>query len=436
MVKGLMFYKNFEYDELFYGMADLIDKSKQGAQKGSSKEAIDLAYQIANSFFELIGKYGFKGNIWHNFLAFLIANNENAFSVSCEISGSSVQGFNKAVLNDFNILKELFNEDLLKIDETLGIKVFEHLVDFENEEKESKVYNKKIRDRINQLGVELAKSSTVEDYFKIITDFYKSYGVGEIGLHKAFKVKSDINDNVSIVPISNIENIFLDDLVGYEIQKKKLNDNTIAFLEGRKANNVLLFGDSGTGKSSSIKAILNEYYDKGLRMIEIYKHQFKYLLPTIERIKDRKYKFIIYMDDLSFEDYEIEYKYLKAIIEGGLAVKPDNVLIYATSNRRHLVREKWSDKEDRREDLHASDTVQEKLSLSARFGVSIFYDAPSKKEFINIVKVLAKKNNIVLPEDKLIAKANEWEISHGGLSGRTAMQFINHIAFFEKNNYN
>ena len=161
--------------------------------------------------------------------------------------------------------------------------------------------------------------------------------------------------------------------MGYEIAKKKLIDNTEAFLNNKPANNCLLFGDAGTGKSSSIKAILNQYYDRGLRIIEVYKHQFQDLNDVIAQIKNRQYKFIIYMDDLSFEDFEIEYKYLKAVIEGGLERKPDNILIYATSNRRHLVRERFSDKEDRNDDLHTNDTVQEKLSLVSRFGVTIYF---------------------------------------------------------------
>ena len=152
-------------------------------------------------------------------------------------------------------------------------------------------------------------------------------------------------------------------------------------MEGRRANNCLLFGDAGTGKSSSIKAIANEYYNRGLRVIEIYKHQFQDLNDVITQIKNRNYKFIIYMDDLSFEDFEVEYKYLKAVIEGGLEKKPGNVLIYATSNRRHIIREKFSDKEDRRDDLHSSDTVQEKLSLASRFGVTIFLHRRTKRSF-------------------------------------------------------
>lgn len=219
----------------------------------------------------------------------------------------------------------------------------------------------------------------------------------------------------------------MDDLVGYESAKKKLIDNTEAFVKGRSANNCLLFGDAGTGKSSSIKAIINEYYDDGLRMIEVYKHQFQDLNAVIAQIKNRNYKFIIYMDDLSFEEFEIEYKYLKAVIEGGLEKKPDNVLIYATSNRRHLVRETFSDRTQQEDDLHNNDTVQEKLSLVARFGVSIYFGAPTPKEFKNIVKVLAEKQHVTMSEEELLAEANKWELSHGGLSGRTAQQFINYL---------
>ena len=217
------------------------------------------------------------------------------------------------------------------------------------------------------------------------------------------------------------------DLVGYEIAKQKLIDNTEAFLNGKEANNCLLYGDAGTGKSTSIKAIANQYYDRGLRLIEIYKHQFCDLNDVITQIKNRNYKFIIYMDELSFEEFEIEYKYLKAVIEGGLEKKPENVLIYATSNRRHLIRENFSDKEEIRQDMHTSDTVQEKLSLYTRFGVSIYFGAPTKKEFQEIVRQLASRNQITIPEEELLLEANKWELSHGGLSGRTAQQFINYL---------
>ncbi|MBQ3584593.1 MAG: ATP-binding protein, partial [Lachnospiraceae bacterium] len=358
-------------------------------------------------------------------------NNENAFSTSSEIIGAPEGSINQIALHDFMIFKELMDYDITQLDKRLGVEAVSMILNYQNGGRTSKVFNKRVRDRICELTRLLEQAENTMDYYKHITEFYQAYGVGKFGLHKAFRLVCHEGEETQIIPVTSIEHIYLNDLVGYEIQKKKLVDNTEAFVEGRKANNVLLFGDSGTGKSSSIKAILNEYYDKGLRMIEVYKHQFDRLSDVIETIKDRNYKFIIYMDDLSFEDFEIEYKYLKAIIEGGLGKKPDNVLIYATSNRRHLVKESYSDKEDRAEDMHTSDTVQEKLSLVARFGVSIYYGAPGKKEFQNIVKTLAEKYGIIMEEEKLYLEANKWELSHGGLSGRTAQQFINYLLGFE-----
>ena len=250
--------------------------------------------------------------------------------------------------------------------------------------------------------------------------------MGKFGLHKAFRIEhTDLG--AEIVPITKIAHVHLDDLVGYEMAKKKLIENTEAFVKGKKANNCLLFGDAGTGKSTSIKAILNQYYDQGLRMIEVYKHQFQDLNDVIAQIKNRNYKFINYMDDLSFEEFEIEYKYLKAVIEGGLEKKPDNVLIYATSNRRHLIKETFKDKEDRDEELHTNDTVQEKLSLVARFGVTIFFGKPDKKQFQEIVRQLASRTELEITEEELMLEANKWELSHGGMSGRAAQQFVDYL---------
>ncbi len=265
------------------------------------------------------------------------------------------------------------------------------------------------------------------EFKNLVTQFYKEIGVGKFGLHKAFRLEHD-KRGVHIVPITKILPVSLDDLVGYEIAKQKLIDNTEAFVHGRNANNCLLFGAAGTGKSTSIKAILNQYYDQGLRMIEVYKHQAQDLNDVIDQIKNRHYKFIIYMDDLSFEEFETDYKYLKAVIEGGLEKKPDNVLIYATSNRRHLIKESSHDRDDRDPEMHSSDTVEEKLSLSYRFGVNIYFGKPDPKEFQEIVRVLAKRNGIQMSDDELIKEANQWEISHGGYSGRTAQQFIDYLA--------
>lgn len=429
MINQLLLYKTFEYSELFEDICWLMNNYDN--EYYNKEDLLLLSYENVNKLVELASFVGFEGDLWHNFLTYLLVNHENAFSTSCERKGKIEGSLNNLALNDIKIFKQLFQYDFQKIEKVLEIDCFSLISDFKNFNYQSKVFNQRIRDQIHDLVYKLEFSKDEYEFLNIITEFYRSVGVGKLGLHNAFRVGL-VEDKVQLLPISNVEHIYFKDLVGYELQKKKLIDNTEAFIEGKKANNVLLFGDSGTGKSSSIKAILNEYYDKGIRMIEIYKHQFEHLSSVIQQIKDRNYKFIILMDDLSFEDYEIEYKYLKAIIEGGLEKKPDNVLIYATSNRRHLVREKWSDKEDRREDLHASDTVEEKLSLAARFGISIFFVAPNKKEYENIVRVLAEKHQITVDEETLYKEANKWELSHGGLSGRTATQFINYLLGFEE----
>lgn len=418
-------YRNFEHGEILEKMAGLMNAWEKKDPKLQEMESV--FFECANGLVENAGMYGFSGNLWHCYLTFLLVNNENAFSTASEIRGAVEGSINELALNDFGVFKELYDFDLSVLDEAFGISCCRVLCDYTNTGSNSKMFNSRIRDRICEMSKTLAEARTAEEFMADMVQFYKDFGVGKLGLHKAFRVGHDENDNVVIQPITRIAHVKLEDLVGYEIPKQKLIENTEAFVRGKKANNCLLFGDAGTGKSSSIKGILNRYYDEGLRIIEVYKHQFQDLNDVIAQIKNRNYKFIIYMDDLSFEEFEIEYKYLKAVIEGGLEKKPDNILIYATSNRRHLIRETFKDKEDRDEELHTNDTVQEKLSLVARFGVTIYFGKPAKKEFQEIVLALAEKNGIDMPEDELLLEANKWELSHGGLSGRTAQQFIDYL---------
>lgn len=416
----LLLYKNPENREVFDCMLRIA------SEEFEELDVKKAAGRIVSHILEVSEKMGFNGNLWQDYLAYNLANDENSYSLSCERRGRMEGSINKAALLDMAVYRELFNTDLSGTDAKYGT-FLSMLTGFENNNEGEKYYNKRIRNRIIKLADELSGAADDNTFLNTVCDFYKDAGVGCIGLFKAFRVGHDDNDRPVITPVISVEHKYLKDLIGYDIQKKKITDNTEAFLAGSKANNVLLFGDSGTGKSSCIKAILNEYYDDGLRMIEIYKHQFKDLSAIINQVKDRNYKFIIYMDDLSFEEFEIEYKFLKAVIEGGLEKRPDNVLIYATSNRRHLVREKYSDKEERDDDLHTRDTVAEKLSLSARFGVSVYFGSPDKKLFNEIVKGLAQKNNIKVDENTLLMEANKWELSHGGLSGRTAEQFISYM---------
>ena len=372
--------------------------------------------------------YGFDKNLWHNYLTFILITNENPFSITCEKVGANDGSVNAFAKNDFQVFMNLFHYDFSKIEAQLGINCFSVISDYKAIVKKELMYNKNVSEKVQALSEKLAAAKDVDEFFAHVTEFYRAYGVGMFGLNKAFRITDSDNGKVTFHPINNMDKVMLDDLIGYEIQKKKLVENTEAFVQGRKANNALLFGDSGTGKSTSIKAIVNEYYDQGLRMIEIYKHQFKDLSTVIADIKNRNYKFIIYMDDLSFEEFEIEYKFLKAVIEGGVETKPDNILIYATSNRRHLIKETWNDRSDMESanGLHRSDTIEEKLSLVNRFGCQINYSKPSQKEYFNIVVNLAKKNGLTMTEEELCAEANKWELSHGGISGRTAQQFINH----------
>lgn len=416
-ISELVIYRNLKHEDLFEDMAGLMGLGKEG-QKADP-------FACAGELVELAVEYGFEGNLWHCFLALCLADNENAYTTTCEIRGNAGGTLDMLAKNDYRIFKVLFDYDLETLEPAAMWKEIAH---YRPSRQESRVFNRRIRDRIVDLAVLLEQSEDENEFQSHMAAFYGEYGVGKFGLNKAFRIiEKEEEHKVIIDPIINVEHIYFKDIVGYEMQKKKLIENTEAFISGKEANNVLLFGDAGTGKSSSVKAILNEYYGQGLRMIEVYKHQFKALSEVLEQIKDRNYKFIIYMDDLSFEEYELEYKYLKAILEGGLGKRPKNVLIYATSNRRHLIREKFSDKRELDDDLHNNDTVQEKLSLAARFGVTIYYGSPDKFQFQGIVKALAEKYHLDMPEEELLLEANKWEISHGGLSGRTASQFITHL---------
>lgn len=428
-------YRNFEYGEILTDMTSLMDEIHDFSNTKENTEALcEKYYLCVNGLVEVAGAYGFSGNLWHTFLTLLLVNNENAFSTASEIRGALEGSINELALHDFKIFKGFYDFDLNNIDAKLGTDCASILCDYVAPHDTGKMFNERIRDRICDLSKTLAAAKDTAEFMTDMVQFYKDFGVGKLGLHKAFRVDHDEKGNTVIEPITRIAHVQLDDLVGYEIPKQKLIENTEAFVRGRKANNCLLFGDAGTGKSSSIKGILNKYYDEGLRIIEVYKHQFKDLNDVIAQIKDRNYKFIIYMDDLSFEEFEIEYKYLKAVIEGGLERKPENILIYATSNRRHLVRERSSDKLEIAEgdDLHSSDTVQEKLSLVYRFGVRIYFGKPDRKAYNEIVRVLAKRNGITMPDDQLILEAGKWEISHGGFTGRTAQQFIDHLLGIEE----
>ena len=426
LTSKLVIYQNIDKNNILFKLSNIFKQFE--AEEYVKDDSISDIYIEINRLLDISTRYGFDKNLWHNYLAFLLSMTENPFTLVSEKVGTNEGTVNKFAQNDFSIFKQLFDYDFSKIEKKLNIDAFMIITNYNAVMKSEQIYNKSISEKVQLLSSAIEQAEDDSELYQIITDFYKAYGVGKLGLNKAFRISTEDKSGI-LCPITTTSDMLLDDLVGYESQKKELMQNTEAFVEGRKANNVLLYGDAGTGKSASIKAILNLYYSHGLRMIEVYKHEFKKLPQIIESIKNRNYRFIIYMDDLSFEEFEIDYKYLKAVIEGGLETKPENVLIYATSNRRHLIRETWSDRSDMSQDeLHRSDTMNEKLSLAERFGVKIGYYSPLRKEYYNIVTTLARRYpEIKLTDEELISAASKWEMSHGGMSGRTAQQFIDSL---------
>ncbi len=250
-----------------------------------------------------------------------------------------------------------------------------------------------------------------------IAAYHSRFGCGRFAQHRAFLWRAG-----RLIPVEHPDPIRLHNLKSYEYQRQIAIDNTLAFINGFEANNMLLYGDRGTGKSSTVKALLNEYADMGLRMIEVPKEYLRELPDLTEQIAELPMKFILFIDDLSFNANDDNFAALKAVLEGGLSSRPSNVLIYATSNRRHLLKETFSDRDG--DEVHRGDTVQESVSLSDRFGISLTFLLPDKQHFLEIVGQMADDNGIVVDRDRLLAAAERWAIQRGGRSPRYARQFM------------
>ncbi len=275
--------------------------------------------------------------------------------------------------------------------------------------------------RIDKLKLEILQSNKWEECLDHIIEFYRKFGTGEFGQYRAFVWERDGKKGY-LRGVAHPDPVRLSDLTGYEMQKKIIKDNTVAFLNGHPANNLLLYGSRGTGKSSTVKAIINEYYEQGLRLIEVEKEKLTDFIKIIEVLKDKNLKFIIFVDDLVFQDGESSYSALKTILEGGIESTTNNILIYATTNRRHLVKETF---DERNNDIHSGDTVEEKLSLSDRFGITVSFYSPDQKEYLAIVESLVKQRNLNVDMEYVRAEALKWVMSHsGGRSPRIAKQFV------------
>ncbi|MDY4138874.1 MAG: ATP-binding protein [Eubacteriales bacterium] len=428
----LLLYSNLGEDSILLKLAGIFcDWEHRACDKS---ELIGRIYAQVKRLLDVATLYGFDNNLWHNYLTFLLMTNENSFTLTSERSGASEGSVNHFARADFRIFKRLFDFDFAPIEQDLGIDCFTVLSHYRAIPKKAQMYYRAVSEQVRALALAIDAAPDADAVFTLMTDYYRDHGVGMFGLNRAFRIQPE-GDGVAFEAINNIDAVTLDDLIGYEAQKKELRQNTEAFVQGRGCNNMLLYGDAGTGKSTSVKAILNEYYDQGLRMIEIYKHQFGLLSKVIAKVKNRNYRFMIFIDDLSFEEHEVEYKFLKAVIEGGVETRPGNVMIVATSNRRHLIQETWKDRSDMEHngDIHRSDTMEEKLSLAARFGCSICYSNPNRQQYHDIVRgIAARVPGLAMSDEELLAAANRWEIRHGGISGRTAQQFVNYLTGLQK----
>lgn len=380
----------------------------------------NMYYELCSELFSKAEQLHLEGNLLRNYFIYLIAKDENIFSKTVEKNKGTLacdSTLYQAALHDMQIIHNFISHDLHILSKKENSKF---LLDFVPSSPSTTVTNHSILHPYLDL---LNGTSTPSSLVEKLLHYYSSYGCGIMSDYNAFRW----NSTSGLTGIKNFDQITFDDITGYEQQKETLVQNTCAFLAERPANHILLIGSPGTGKSSSVKALINEPFARNLRLVEVSKHELKSLHKLMDCLRDHSQKFIIFLDDLSFEEFEVEYKYLKSIIDGGIEITPKNVLIYATSNRMHLIKESWDDRKGNTDDVHRFDTVNEKLSLSERFGITLTYLSPNQIEYLAIVEQMASRNNISLPLEQLKAEALKWERRHNGRSGRTVQQFINHL---------
>ncbi len=405
-------------DNPLFGLIECLAQSKADDPSPALLRRASFCFR---QLLEQAGQLSFHGDLWQGCLTWFLLTNENPFTLAREISGCQPNGLDALAQRELAVFWKLFHLDLCSTGKTFGgmLTTLPKL--------KGQTATNTAGGQITRLSAQLAQAADSQTFYQLLSEHYAVCGAGMFGVSYAFRLED--GEALSLRPIFRPDPVRLSDLVGYAEQKAQLVRNTLAFLEGKPANNVLLYGDSGSGKSTCVRGILQEFSGRGLRLIELYKHQFRRLADVLALVKDRGCKFLLFIDDLSFEDFEVEYKALKALIEGGLEARPANLLIYATSNRRHLIKETWNDRTDMEHsgDVHRSDTLEEKLSLANRFGLAINFSSPNRQQYHEMVLTLAQRAGVSMEKTTLFRLADAWEIRHGGVSGRTAQQFINDL---------
>jgi uncharacterized protein len=357
---------------------------------------------------------------WRSHLVGRLLDDENAFSLAAE-RGEASPALVEQTSRDLRTLRRLFDleaEPLLIVVEDAVPGLEGVWVPWTDPER---------GDTSSSRHALARKLEAAEDWGRcagLLADHFSRHGAGSFGRHGAFRWGED-----GLRAVDEPDPVRLADLVGYERVREPLLTNTERFLAGLPAHHVLLYGMPGTGKSSTVKAVMNEYTDRGLRLVEVAKEDLGALPRVLQSLRARAPRFVIFVDDLSFEENEVEYKALKALLEGSVEEPPGNVRVYATSNRRNLVRERFSERDEggAGDDVHARDTMQEKLSLSARFGLRVTFPTPDQRQYLEIVAGLARRRGIEMPDEELKERAVLWDRWHAGRSGRTARQFVDEL---------
>ena len=354
---------------------------------------------------------------WRSHLVGRLLDDENPFSLGAE-AGEVRPEVLEQTRRDLRVLRELFDLDaaaVLRAAEDAAPGTAGLWVPWRGTENAQGTPREEVARK-------LAASEDWGDRAELLADHFARHGAGQLGGYKAFRWDGD-----GLRAVPRPDPVRLSGLIGYGREREPLIKNTERFLRGLPAHHALLYGLPGTGKSSTVKAILNEYADRGLRLVELSKEDLAALPRLLDALRGRAPRFVLFVDDLSFEEHEVEYKSLKALLEGSVEEPPENVRLYATSNRRNLIRESFSDRGELGDDVHARDTMQEKLSLAARFGLRVTFPAPDQRRYLEIVAGLARERGIEVPEEELRERALLWDRWHAGRSGRTARQFVDEL---------
>lgn len=406
---------NSKIGEKFYLLVDKI------SNKASLNECVSSYNAFTYELFKMNKKLSFKECIIDELLL-----DHNPFNMGLEVNGSVPDFTREGIKNELRSISNIVKIDSKVIKELLSINYnddysigkINSLIDWGIDNSE---YINKSSMPYELIKKRLMNSEDFGECLEALELFHRENGTGRAPAYSAFVwERFDGEEEGHLREILEPDPIRLTDLVGYEIQKKEIINNTKHFLNGLPANNLLLYGSRGTGKSSTVKAILNEYYEEGLRLIEVDKEQLSDFTRIIRLLKNKKQKFIIFVDDLVFSEDEASYSALKTILEGRIESRPSNILIYATTNRRHLIKEKFSD----RDDVHYKDTQEEQLSLADRFGITISFFTPNQKEFLSIVDGIVEAKGLEVDNEYLHSEALKWEKWNNGRSPRSARQFI------------